>query len=297
MESNRKYPRVLITGANGQLGKQLTRDLQSLNFVIQATDRSTLNLLDRKSINVFFAKNQFEWIVNAAAFTQLDLAEYSKRDECRIVNAEAVAHLVDIAKDSGAKFIQISTDAVFGSEQPRYFTEHDEPSPWNYYGETKAKAEQYVREKIADTSWIIRSSWSFGEWGGNFLNRILEKIKNDEHIKVVNDQFGQPTWTKYIAEGIKLILFGGVKPGIYHCAPPEFVSRARFAEMIGQSVVSWRSKVIETPTVSNSLIARRPTYSLLETSRIFLSKTNLGKTSLKDDISEVVRLRFNDAAQ
>ena len=284
----------MVTGAGGQLGKQLTRDFRTSNFNVIATNKLTLNLFDLQSMRVFFSNNEFDWIVNCAAFTNLDSAEKAKREECRIVNSDSVAFLADIVKNIDVKVIQMSTDSVFSSQDPQYFQVHDEPNPCNFYGETKARAEEHLKNTIPERSWIVRTSWNYGEWGGNFLNRILEKLANKEDLEVVGDQFGQPTWTRYIAEGIKSIIQGNIVPGTYHLAPHEYVSRAQFARLIAENVVDWDGKISETVTFNNTKLAPRPRHSLLEPSKEFLSGTGLGNASLCRDIKQVISLRLKN---
>jgi len=217
--------RILLTGGAGQLGWELRRTLASLGDVV-ATERATLDLGDVASVRRAVREVSPALIVNAAAYTMVDLAE-SEPETAMAVNAAAPAILAEEAERLDAALVHFSTDYVFSGDKPEPYTEDDTPRPLNVYGRSKLAGEEAIRSSGA-RHLILRTSWAYGARGRNFLVTILRLARERDELRVVDDQTGAPTWTRTIAEATAAIvsrsvprrpadpsLFAGTG-GVYH---------------------------------------------------------------------------------
>lgn len=199
--------RILIIGSNGQLGsefKYLSKYHDETHFIL--VDKEELDITNSKDVFSYFKKNTFDAVINCAAFTDVDLSE-SKKVESNLLNNIAVGFLSDASKKYKKKFIHISTDYVYGnSDKKKIFNEEDTPSPIGVYGKTKLLGEEKILNSSYNNSIIIRTSWLYSEFGDNFVKKIIDLSNNHSIIKVVNDQFGSPTWARKLAEACIRIL-------------------------------------------------------------------------------------------
>ena len=188
--------RILVTGANGQVGFELLRSLAGQGEVI-AVARDRMDLSDPDSIRRAVREAKPDLIVNAAAYTAVDQAE--KEPELALaVNGIAPAILAEEAKRLGAALIHYSTDYVFDGTKDAPYTEDDEPRPINVYGRTKLAGERAI-EAVGVPHLILRTSWVYGARGKNFLLTILRLARERDELKIVDDQIGAPTWCRAIA--------------------------------------------------------------------------------------------------
>ena len=188
--------KILVTGANGQLGSEL-KELSKDNETIKQFDNSftfididDLDLTNREAVVNYLKNNSFDWIINCAAYTAVDKAE-SEPELAMLVNKTAVENIVEGAKIHQSKIIHISTDFVFDGKKNTPYTEEDEPNPINVYGKTKLEGENVLINNY-DKFFIIRTSWLYSSYGNNFVKTILRLAKERDEIKVVNDQIGTP---------------------------------------------------------------------------------------------------------
>ena len=189
--------RLLVTGANGQLGWELARSLAPLGDV-DALTRDTLDLADLASIAPAVRDRHPDVIVNAAAYTAVDRAESEEALATR-VNGEAVGVLADEAKRCGALVVHYSTDYVFDGRKDAPYLETDRPSPLNAYGRSKLAGEEALRRSDAD--WLaFRTTWVYGPRGSNFLQTILRLAAERETLSIVADQRGAPTTARFLAD-------------------------------------------------------------------------------------------------
>ena len=200
--------RVLVTGANGQLGKtieELYSDNQNgLDFVF--VSKAELDITKEKELRLFFNDSSFDYCINCAAYTNVEQAEKTPEIAFR-VNAEGVKNLAEECKEQNVILIHLSTDYVFDGEKNEPYTIEDTPNPINEYGKSKLLGEKYIHE-ILDEYFIIRTSWLYSKvYGKNFYRSILEKAKKEKEISVTVEQVGCPTDTvnlsKYIIQIIK----------------------------------------------------------------------------------------------
>ncbi len=259
--------KVLVTGANGQLGTALRTllDREMPGDVIY-TGKEELDLTDAEAVERFIRDNEVTHIVNCAAYTAVDRAEEEKR-ECALVNIDAVKNLAAAADLLGAKIIHMSTDYVFDGTNHRPYRESDKVNPISQYGTTKRKGETALLA-LAPDSIIIRTAWLYSETGHNFVKTILRLAEKQNKIRVVCDQIGTPTYARDLAAAILAILKSHQwVAGIYHFTNEGAASWYDFAKAIlrlaGKNV-----SVIPIPTEDYPTPASRPSYSILDRSRI-----------------------------
>ena len=198
---------VLVTGAAGQLGLSLNHlvDQNKSNHQFIFATRELLDLSDFKFIRNFIKKNQFDVIINCAAYTHVEKAE-SEKDKADLVNHLSVNNLAEIANDSGIKLIHISTDYVFDGSKNETYDETDLTAPLNVYGQTKLDGEAAILSKMELNAIIIRTSWVYSKYGNNFVDKILNLTQKKEKLTIISDQIGSPTNAKDLAGAILCIL-------------------------------------------------------------------------------------------
>lgn len=226
--------RILLTGRDGQIGRELNRSLTKLGGVT-ATSRDELDLTSDYAIGDVVHEVRPQLIVNAAAYTAVDKAE-SEPDFAHRVNAEAVETLAAAAKSVGAAVIHYSTDYVFDGSKETPYVESDRPHPRSVYGKSKLDGEKALAA-AGIPYLILRTSWVYGAEGKNFLLTILRLAMERPELHVVNDQIGAPTWSRDIAKATASIAekwhrenFAMTKSGVYHLTAAGKTSWFGFAE-------------------------------------------------------------------
>jgi dTDP-4-dehydrorhamnose reductase len=229
--------KLVLTGANGQLGAELCNNLAPLGDVF-ALDRSQCDLARAQSLPAVIRAVNADVIVNAAAYTAVDRAETEEK-LAFTVNAEAAGILADEARRSGALLVHYSTDYVFDGQKPGLYDEDDAPAPLNAYGRSKLAGEIAVRHCAGDYL-IFRASWIYAARGQNFLRTILRLAQEKEELQIVADQIGAPTWAREIAKATARAIAaataerrgGGFKSGIFHLTATGAASWYDFAAAI-----------------------------------------------------------------
>ena len=259
--------KILITGANGQLGTELHEILER-EFPGQTlyTDVQELDLTNAKAVNSYVANNEITHIVNCAAYTAVDRAEEEKM-LCAAVNTDAVKNLAMAADANGAKIIHISTDYVFDGPNHRPYRESDKVNPISQYGTTKRKGETLLLA-LAPQAIIIRTAWLYSAHGNNFVKTMLRLADSQPEIKVVCDQIGTPTFARDLARAVvKVLQSHQWVPGIYHFTDEGAASWYDFAKAIFR-IAGKDVKVTPIPTEDYPTPASRPSYSILDRTRI-----------------------------
>ena len=198
---------VLVTGASGQLGKSLNRFVEQniLNHQFVFATRERLDLSNFKNVRRFIEKNQFNIIINCAAYTLVDKAQIEK-EQANLVNHLSVKNIAEVARDNYIKLIHISTDYVFDGSKLESYDETDKTSPLNVYGRTKLDGENAILSTMELNAIIIRTSWLYSEYGNNFVNTILMLSQKKDKLNIVSDRIGSPTNAKDLAGAIVSII-------------------------------------------------------------------------------------------
>jgi|TARA_A200000113_G_scaffold168264_1_gene153077 dTDP-4-dehydrorhamnose reductase len=258
---------VLVTGANGQLGKSIKRispNFKGLKFVF--TDVADLDITNSEEVNTFFESNALDYCINCAAYTEVDKAE-EEAEKVYSINATAVKNLAEACQKTGAVLIHISTDFVFDGTKRTPYTEEDMPNPLSVYGKSKLKGEEHVQESC-DRHFIVRTSWLYSEYGNNFVKKMLRLAETRKQISVVNDQIGSPTYAGDLAEFIlKVISSESTAYGLYHYSNLGAISWYDFAVEIFRQHQK-NVHVVPIPTRAYPTLANRPAFSVMDLSRV-----------------------------
>ncbi|OGY41229.1 MAG: dTDP-4-dehydrorhamnose reductase [Candidatus Buchananbacteria bacterium RBG_13_36_9] len=208
-----KDTKILILGAKGMLGQDLAKVL--VDFDLTLWDKEEIDISDQNQVDSKITRLNPRVVINCAAYTAVDDCEI-KKDMALQLNNQAVGYLALISKKIGAVLVQISTDYVFnGQNQKGYTEDSQEFGPVNFYGESKLLGEKTLKN-IAPNYYLIRTSWLYGKSGKNFVETMLKLGQEAKELKVVNDQFGKPTYTVDLAKQILYILSNNLAFGIYH---------------------------------------------------------------------------------
>ena len=256
---------VLITGSNGQLGRELAKNLSNgftelgpipetlQGAQVVCVDVEEMDITNYDAVVDLVEELNLDLIINCAAYTNVNKCE-TDSDAAFRVNALGARNLAMAAERFGAKLVHVSTDYVFSGEDREPRTEWDLCNPQSVYGKTKYLGEQYVRD-FCSRYFIVRTAWLYGYVGNNFVKTILRLARENGGVKVVNDQFGNPTNAADLAHHI-LKLAATEQYGVYHCT--------------GSGECSWydfASKIVEyTPCTTDEYPtpAKRPAYSALD---------------------------------
>lgn len=240
----------MILGAFGMLGRDLQRAFPSAE--LRGHD---LDITDTNKISGAIRDLNPTLVINTAAYTDVDGCE-DHRAQAFAVNGEALVPLARVCQKTGACLIHYSSDYVFDGKKTSY-RETDTPHPINVYGKSKLLGEKNIRENMEDYR-IIRTSWTFGTHGKNFVETMIRLSHEMPQVRVVNDQFGKPTYTADLAQKTQEI--AGLAPGTYHITNEGICSWFEFARAIIPNVVS-------CTTAEYPRKAKRPAYSVLENSK------------------------------
>ena len=255
--------KIAVTGTTGQLGLALLKALDNREFNTFSLDRKGLDLTGLANINKSLSGFDPDIMINCAAFTDVDDSEI-RTEYAYAINAAAPTELAKYCYQNEIKFIHISTDSVFSSSAPFFFQPFDLPAPVNVYSWSKLLGEIGVMREHPIGATVIRTSWLFSHGANKFVQAIIKQGRSGQAFKVVNDQFGQPTSAKSLAEFIVFLITTDSANGIYHLASSNYVSRYEFARNILDKFQLNSDLVVPCATVSSVGIAERPKYSLLD---------------------------------
>lgn len=260
--------KILVTGANGQLGNELRNVLEAeIPGKTLYTDIAELDLTNADAVKTFVCNNDITHIVNCAAYTAVDKAEDEKL-ECAAININAVQNIATAADANGAKVIHISTDYVFDGTAHCPYKESDKVNPTSQYGTTKRKGETALLA-LAPDSIIIRTSWLYSPYGNNFVKTMLRLGNERTQLSVVCDQIGTPTYAYDLAKAIYAILISHQwVEGIYHFSNEGVCSWYDFAKAIHRYGNITNCEVHPIPTKDYPTAAVRPFYSVLDKTKI-----------------------------
>ncbi|HXR85077.1 MAG TPA: dTDP-4-dehydrorhamnose reductase [Hanamia sp.] len=260
-------PKILVTGANGQLASEikiLSPAYPQYHFLF--TTKEELPVENSEALKSFFRENKIDYCINCAAYTAVDKAE-SEKEKAFLINAVAVGELAKICFAHEAKFIHISTDYVYNGSIHQPLKEENPVGPINVYGESKLNGEELALQNNPSTL-IIRTSWVYSSFGNNFVKTMLRLFREKNEINVINDQFGSPTYAADLAEVImKFIDKGSNFSGIVNYSNSGVTTWYEFAEEI-KLLVNSNCKINPIPTSAYPTPAKRPLYSVLDASKV-----------------------------
>jgi len=253
---------ILLAGAGGQLGRDLQPALRGAQ--LHPFDHRQLDIADARAVKAAVDRVRPDWIINAAAFNDVDGAERAP-DQAFAVNAAGAGNLADAAARVSASIVHISTDYVFDGAKGAPYTEDDRPNPLSVYARTKYEGEQRVLASGASAC-VLRTAWLYGWQGKNFVKAILAAAERGGPLRVVADQVGSPTATRDLSEAIAGLIgqgAGSAQRGLFHVVNSGACSRFEFAK----AIVGGRVEVQPMTTAEAARVAPRPTYSALTSTR------------------------------
>ena len=256
--------KILLSGRTGQLGSELQQQLASLGELV-ACDRSMMDLSNPQGLALVVRRHRPDLIVNAAAYTAVDRAE-SEPELAHRVNCEAVGVLAHEARALGAMLVHYSTDFVFDGAAQRPYRESDPTGPLSVYGSSKLAGEQAI-SAIGGRHLILRTGWVYAARGNNFVLTMLRLAREQPQLRVVDDQFGAPTWSRDLAAAT-LAALRRPEPleGLFHVAAAGQASRWTVACRVLR-LAGVKTPVTPVATDQFAAPARRPQYSVLDCSR------------------------------
>jgi dTDP-4-dehydrorhamnose reductase len=259
--------KILILGAKGMLGRDLVTTFK--NHLVIAWDKEELDITKENEVIKKITDLKPDLVINAAAYTQVDLCEEEKNYQiAHKVNALAVKYLAKITKTLQIPLVYYSTDYVFDGNNPQGYPEnYSQIAPLNKYGETKALGEKYLKDN--PQHYLIRTQWLFGKNGPNFIEKRLENFDRLSKLKIVNDQFGSPTFTKDLAEKTREIIETKKPFGTYHVTNSGITDWHSYALEIFKLARHWTpenpkgKKVLAVKSHEFPAPAKRPHHSAL----------------------------------
>jgi len=285
--------KVLVIGSDGQLGlefQKISNNYDSLSWVFSTI--KNLNLLKLDSISSFLNDINPSVIINCAAYTNVDKAETEPK-LADLINHKAVDIISKWTSAKNKKLIHISTDYVFDGLSKLPLSENSNTNPINEYGSSKLKGEQ-VCLKNDTNSIIIRTSWLYSSFGNNFLKTMIELMKENNSIKIVNDQIGSPTYTYDLARVIlKIIMNYKTESGLFHYSNEGEISWFEFARSI-RELYNLNCEIIGVSSKEFKTLAKRPKYSLLNKSKI-KTTFNLEIPNYKQSLKNCIEIIKNEA--
>ena len=286
--------KVLVTGAGGQLAKtihEIYRNSSTIDFTF--TTKDELDITKELIIEKYFRVNKFNYCINCAAYTNVEQAE-TDYDVAFEANALGVKNLALQCKNHQITLIHISTDYVFDGKKKTPYTEQDIPNPINKYGRSKLEGEYYVQE-ILKSYFIIRTSWLYSKFGKSFLKTIVQKIENNDHLKITTSQTGAPTSCADLSEFIVYLIENTISDfGIYNFSASGETNWYGYAMQICTHFKAYDCNKIEPIGMYKSQ-ANRPDYSILDNkkARRYFNKEFLWRESVDKTVKTLIAGKYN----
>jgi dTDP-4-dehydrorhamnose reductase len=264
-------PRIWLVGAAGMLGRQLAAEFTRRGIDFFASDRE-VDIRRPGELDEFSRDRHIEWIINCAAYTAVDRAE-DEPDQALALNAAGVENLARLAARSGARLLHFSTDYVFAGDRLEPYREEDTPRPLSRYGWSKWQGELRLAASL-DSYFLFRVSWLYGVHGANFVHTMLRLFKEKDAVRVVDDQFGSPTWAGGLAANIAgLVAADSERCGVYHYRDAGVISWFDFATAIQElalaaGMLGRKIPVEAIPTSQFPARATRPMRAVLDCGKV-----------------------------
>jgi dTDP-4-dehydrorhamnose reductase len=262
--------KIVILGASGRLGAALMRGYRD-KYDITGFNHAQLDLASLDDLRGKLSAMSFDVLINAAAFTNVDLCE-TEPDRAFLINAEAPGVLAEVCKAKDAKLIHFSTDYVFDGEKRAPYTEENQANPISLYGESKLAGEKHVLS-AENRHLIVRVSWVFGPDRPSFIDAMIKRAQQDPKIDAISDKFSTPTYTQDIALMLPQFFDRGVESGILHFANGGKCSWQEYAQWAldccEHAGVALKAKTVGAISLNDmtNWVARRPVYSVLSTAK------------------------------
>ena len=268
--------KILVTGAGGQLGFDVVKQLQARHIECQGVDFTDFDITDAQATEAYIKSYRPDIMIHCSAYTAVDKAE-DEPEKCWAVNVDGTENIAKVCREIDAKMIYISTDYVFPGTGEHFYKVDDATGPLSAYGKTKLAGEEAVKKWLGKY-YIVRISWVFGKNGNNFVKTMLRLGSQRDSLGVVADQWGGPTYAGDIAAALLTMAEQAVQPGfahwgVYHFAGEPHVSWHEFATTIFAAGVA-QGLLVQSPLVNPIATAdyptpaKRPTNSRLDCSRI-----------------------------
>lgn len=283
--------KILITGANGQLGsciQDAATSFSDLEFVF--VSKQELDIENEALLKKFFAKNNVTHCINTAAYTNVEKAE-SEQKKAHAINAEGVKNVAETCRENNVVLLHISTDYVFDGKKKTPYLETDATHPLNVYGASKLKGEEYIQE-ICDKHFIFRTSWLYSQYGHNFLKTILRYAKTGKPLTITTEQTGTPTNANDLAEVLlHTIAQDNERYGVYHYSNAGETSWYGFASAILKASKIYRDAKLAS-TDHYRTFAARPEYSVLNNTKV-IKELNITQKDWQESLQFVIKKTIN----
>ncbi len=253
--------KILLIGANGMFGQDAASIFSSAGYEVYQATRANFDITNAAQVEKFFSDKVFDFVVNSAAYTKVDDAE-KEQEQAFAVNAVGAKNVAEAAAQKNIPVIFISTDYVFDGTKNSLYLPTDFVNPQTVYGSSKLAGEENVKA-VNPRHYIVRTSWLYGRYGKNFVDTMLNLAKTQPSLKVVNDQFGCPTSTHDLAQGLLKLMSGNYPFGTYQICGSGVTSWYDFARKIFE--ISKLDIVVEpVKTEEFPRPAKRPKYSAMD---------------------------------
>jgi len=282
--------KIVILGAGGRLGAAFMREYRE-KYDLAGFNRAQLDLANLDDVRGKLGAMNFDVLINAAAFTNVDACE-TERDRAFLINAEAAGVLAEICNEKDAKLIHFSTDYVFDGQKRAPYTEEDQANPISLYGESKLTGEKKVFA-AENGHLVVRVSWVFGPDRPSFIDAMIKRAQQDEKIDAISDKFSTPTYTYDIARMLPQFFERGVAGGILHFANTGKCSWQEYAQWAldccRDAGISLKATTVGALTLKDmsGWVARRPAYSVLSTAK-YMELTGATPRAWREAVNEYI---------
>jgi dTDP-4-dehydrorhamnose reductase len=260
--------KILLFGANGQLGRCLQEEAPEYNHELIALSHSELDIFDYSNLSSFIKEQSPDVVINAAAYTNVPGAE-TDQNLALSTNTYGALNLASICQNSQSKFIHISTNFVFDGDSQEFQATSAITNPINFYGVSKLLGERSSISYYPEGTFVLRTSSLFSEYGKNFIHKVLSRLQNtDSSIEIVSDQYGQPTYARDLAKQIFALIEGKHSPGIYHFVNSGSASWFELAVCLSELTGFDPSRLLPVASKNFDDGVQRPVSALLEPSKL-----------------------------
>jgi dTDP-4-dehydrorhamnose reductase len=287
--------KIVILGAGGRLGAALVREYRD-KYDIAGFNRGQLDLASLDDVHQRLGAMNFDVLINAAAFTNVDACE-TERDRAFLINADAPGVLAEICNAKGAKLIHFSTDYVFDGGKRAPYTEEDQARPISFYGESKLAGEKNVLAAGSEHL-VVRVSWVFGPDRPSFIDAMIRRAQQDEKIDAIADKFSTPTYTHDVARMLPQFFDRGVEGGILHFANAGKCSWQEYAQWAlhccRETGIPLKARTVGALKLieMKNWVARRPVYSVLSTAK-YTELTGTAPRAWREAVADYIRRSYS----